>query len=101
MKAAAYQGGQAVRSVKKGRSLTLKEFHGERLALRATTCRACGSVNVFVGKRRVDRVSLKTRRTRKTALRLVDLGRRRVGTVRIVTRSAKPVVVDGLGAAHS
>jgi hypothetical protein len=99
LRSTAYDGGSASKTARKGKSLALGSFHGRRLALRAITCPTCGSVNVYVGTTLVKRVSLVST-TKRTVLITIPLASAMTGKVRIVTRSARTVIVDGLGVSH-
>ncbi|WP_395695844.1 M36 family metallopeptidase [Nocardioides sp.] len=93
----AYDGGSASTTTQRSRSLTLGNVHESALALRATTCRTCGSVTVYLGSRKLRTVSLVSSATRPAVLLTVPLSSPVSGTLRIVTTSAKPVTVDGVG----
>jgi len=98
---AAFYGGSASKTVKANASLKLGSFHGSRLALRATTCSTCGSVNVFVGTTLVKTISLVSATRHTAALISFALPAPKAGTVKIVTRSTKAVTIDGLGVSHA
>lgn len=74
-----------------------------RLALVATTCPDCGTVDVFLGGTKLKRISLAASRTRnKVVVPVATFGSLRSGTVRIEVASAgKRVSVDGLGSSRS
>ena len=81
-----------------GRRLALVGGHGRRYALVATTCRACGSVQVSLGGHIVKRLSLRSARTVKRRV-LPVASYRSVHTGRLVvtvTSSGRPVRVDGV-----
>ena len=42
VRAKSFYGGSATRTTLKGKKLTLANFHGQRLALRVSTCSSCG-----------------------------------------------------------
>ncbi len=81
-----------------GRRLTLSGGHGRRYALVATTCRACGSVQVSLGGKVVKRLSLRTRRTvKRHVLPVATYGSVHTGRLVVtVTSSGRPVRVDGV-----
>ncbi len=71
-----------------------------RLALLAERCRGCGTVEVYLGRRRIGRLSLDAqRRGRSAALPLAAWASPHKGLVRVVVRSpGRRVRIDGLGA---
>ncbi len=74
-----------------------------RLALVATTCPDCGTLDVFLGGTKLKRISLAASRTRnKVVVPVATFGSLRTGTVRIeVVSAGKRVSVDGLGTSRS
>lgn len=94
---AAYRGTASVAKTK-GAALTSPKVEARRIALVATRAPGAGSVDVFLGKQRLERVSLEATKTRrKQVIPIATFTSRRSGVVRIVTRSAKPVAIEGLG----
>lgn len=68
-----------------------------RVGVLATTCKACGSVRVYVGTRYLGAVSLVSARTLHEQVRYLPLPRGLVsGRVQLRTTSARAVHVDGL-----
>jgi hypothetical protein len=80
-----------------GATLTSRTVTGRRVAVLAQTCRGCGAVKVYLGKRYVGQVSTASPRTRSRVwLELPVLRREHTGPVRLVTTSRAPVRIDGL-----
>ncbi len=82
----------------KGATLGRSGVRVRRVAIIATTCPTCGSVDVFLGATRIGSLSLVSSATRARQVLLVPL-RATVsrGTLSIRTRSDRRVVIDGLG----
>lgn len=97
-KSSAYYGGSAWTATRRGRSLTRTGAALQRVGVVATTCPACGVVDVFVGSARVGRISLaRGTVTRHRQVLLLPAFSARKGTVRVVVVSdARTVRVDGL-----
>lgn len=97
-KAGAYYGGSAWTATRKGRSLHRTGAALRRVGVVATTCPACGAVDVFVGSTRVGRISLaRGTTTRNRQVLLLPAFSTRTGTVRVVVVStARTVRIDGL-----
>jgi hypothetical protein len=92
--AASYRGTYSTVS-RRGATLSRTISGATSLALVVGAGAGRGAVDVFVGSRRVGRVSTAgAARTRVVALRA--FGRPTSGTVRVVTTSARPVRIDGL-----
>ncbi len=83
----------------KGASLSIRNFHGRRLALYAVTCPTCGAVTVTVGAKKVGTISLRAARQRLAYVELPAFAYR-AGTVKLTTTSAKTVTIDGIGLSH-
>ena len=98
---AGFDGGSASRTTKASVTLSLANVHARRLALRASTCPTCGSVKVLVGTTLVKTISLVSTTKKTAVLFTITLPKAMTGTVRITTRSAKVVTIDGLGLSHS
>lgn len=97
-KSGAYFGGSAWTATRTGRSLARTGAALRRVGVVATTCSACGVVDVFVGSARVGRISLaRGTTTRHRQVLLLPAFSARKGTVRVVVVSnARTVRVDGL-----
>jgi uncharacterized delta-60 repeat protein len=95
-----YQSSYAV-STRRGASLTAR-VTARRLALVATTCRRCGVVDVFLGRRLLKRIDLHSTATKERRLiPIASFSALRRGRVAIVVASSgKPVIIEGLGAAR-
>ena len=95
----AYWTGTFLRTYRNGATLRRTGVVAKRIALVATTCPTCGTVDVYLGStllRTID-LSSPTRVNRKviSVARFTSVHR---GTVTIkVTSSGKPVIIDGLG----
>jgi len=81
--------------------LTRSSVRGRHLAVVATTCATCGSVDVYHAGVRLGRVNLyssttKTRQVLWLPLETVT----RTGTVTVRSTSTRPVVLDGLAVLH-
>ncbi|WGX96320.1 hypothetical protein [Nocardioides sp. L-11A] len=91
-----YAGGTAVLSKRRGATLTLRRATLSQVGVVVSTCRRCGKVDVFVGRTRIGRVSLKGARAHQQ-LRLLPAFATRTGKVRVVVASSgRAVRVDGL-----
>lgn len=96
---AAYRG-SLLSTTSKGAALVRKNVRASELALVATTCRSCGKVDVFLGRRLVARVSLRSAATRGQVV--IPVGSwarpRPAASVRVVvTTQGRPVRIDGIG----
>ncbi len=90
----------ALRSSKRGATLRLDGVTSSGIALLATTCPSCGSVEVRLGGELLEKVSLRSPRTMNRRLLVVfwDDGQCECGgtlAVKVVTRG-KPVIIDGI-----
>lgn len=97
-KSRAYYGGSAWTATRRGRSLTRSGAVLRRVGLVATTCPACGAVDVFVGSTRIGRVRLaRGTTTRNRQVLLLPAFSSRSGKVRVVVvTKARTVRIDGL-----
>lgn len=86
-------------STRKGAALRTR-VSARRLALVATVCRGCGTVDVYVGSKRVKRISLHASSTRKRRIIPIVTYPAAAGrSVKIVVvSSSRPVRIEGLGA---
>ena len=96
-----YLYGTYSKTVKTGAQLARSGVQGRRLALVATTCSTCGTVDVYHAGVKLGRVSLysvttKTRQVLWLPLQTVT----RTGTVTIRSVSGKQVLIDGLAVTH-
>ncbi|TQK69030.1 hypothetical protein [Nocardioides sp. SLBN-35] len=93
---AAYDGGTALLAKRKGAVLTLPRTPLTQVGVLATTCSRCGKVEVFVGKRRVGRISLKGASAHQQT-RLLPAFAARSGKVRlVVVTRGRAVRIDAL-----
>jgi hypothetical protein len=85
----------------RGDSLSVR-VSTKRLMLVATKCAGCGVVDVYLGTRRLRRISLDAKTTKKKQLiRVATFARVRTGTARIkIVSEGRPVLVEGLGASR-
>jgi hypothetical protein len=91
-----YRGTESV-TTRKGATLRTGRVTVRRVGVLATTCPRCGAVKMFVGKRYVGTVSLKSARTRDRQLLTLPLLTRQVsGRVMLRTTSGRTVRIDGL-----
>jgi hypothetical protein len=97
---AAFYAGTALKTKVKGRVLKLG-VTGRQLALVASRCGTCGSVKVLVNGALVRKVSLKGAAADRVVFPIVSYPSARTLKVKIVTKSSKKVVIDGLGASQS
>jgi hypothetical protein len=98
--AAGYYANTYSRAVSANRTLTLANFHGDRLAVMAYTCPTCGSFRIYVGTALIRTVSLASTAKRDLLIVLPAFGQR-VGTIKIVTLSIKPDTIDAVGASRT
>jgi hypothetical protein len=94
--------GTASRSTQQGAALVRNDVRARRLALVATTCANCGTVDVYHGATRIKRVNLYSAVTHtKQVIPLTTYtALSGAAKVRVVVQSAgKPVIIDGLGIA--
>ena len=98
----AYWQNTAIASSSKGARLTIGKVRGARVALLATRCSGCGTVEVLVGGHVVGRVSLSASTTRNRQQVVLPAFATREGplVIRVVTR-AKRVLIDGVAVARS
>jgi hypothetical protein len=96
----AYYGRTALSAKAKGRTLSFRAT-ALRLALVAKRCGTCGSVKVLVNGVLVRRISLKGAARNQVVYPIATYPSARGVKVRIVTRSARKVIVDGLGVSRS
>lgn len=98
LKAAKYFGGSTLLTSRKNATLTRNGARLSRVGVLATTCPACGAVDVFVGNKRIGRIKLN--RGKKEAHRkvlLLPAFSARNGRVRVVVvTKGRPVRIDGL-----
>jgi ELWxxDGT repeat protein len=93
-----YYRGSYSQSSTRGALLTLPGVQAKRLALVATTCPGCGSVQVFQGTTLLKQMSLSSANVDHRIIPIATFGSVHTGTVKIrVATSGKPVIVDGLG----
>ncbi len=87
------------RSSAQGAALILPDVIGRRLALVATTCQSCGTIEALWNGRLLSRLQLRSSaRRQKQVIGLGDLGSVRRGTLEIrITSSGKTVIVEGVG----
>jgi hypothetical protein len=88
------------RAVSANRTLTLANFHGDRLAVMAYRCPTCGSFRIYVGTALIKSVSLVSTTKRDTLIVLPPFGQK-AGTVKILTLSTKPDIIDAVGASRT
>lgn len=95
----AYYEGTASRSTARGASLSRTGAVVRRIALLATRCPGCGSVDVLLAGVLLRRVSLEAATTQRRALiGVYTFGSPRIGTVTVrVATSGRPAEVDALG----
>ena len=82
-------------SSKPGATLVRAGVEAERLSVLVGTCKGCGSIDVFWDGRRLARVSLAGKPTRKL-VRLAPFAAPRTGTVTIRVAGRRQVRIDGL-----
>ncbi|WP_404386512.1 hypothetical protein LL946_08040 [Knoellia locipacati] len=88
-------------TVRSGAQLTRTGVSARRLALVATTCPTCGTVDVYHAGVKVGRVSLYSSTTKVRQVIWLPLQTRtRYGTVAVRSVSTKRIYVDGLGIVH-
>ena len=97
---ATYDHGDWRRATARGAALTGPVVRATRVAVLAVTCSTCGTVDVYVGSRRVGSVNLHSNRWHgRVVLALPRMSSAAYGALRVVvTSSGKPVVIDGIGA---
>ncbi len=95
-----YYGKTYSRAVSANRTLTLANFHGDRLAVMAYTCPTCGAFRVYVGATLIRTVSLVSA-TKRDALIVLPAFSQRAGTIKLQTLSVKPVTIDAIGASRT
>jgi hypothetical protein len=95
-----YSGSTWTRSDRKGSVLTGPQVTARRVAVEATTCATCGTVDVYVGSTRLGALNLHTNRTHVRQVLSLPLRTKAVsGRLRlVVTSTNKPVIIDGIGA---
>ena len=80
-----------------GARLTVSHARAERVALVATTCRGCGTVEVRQDGVLLKRIDLRTARTVDRAVFTVSTGMLRAGSISVlVTSVGMPVKIDGI-----
>jgi WD40-like Beta Propeller Repeat len=90
--------GTLTRSVRTGTRLTRSGVRVRRMAVVATTCPTCGSVDVFIGSTRLGTLRLTSAATRTRQMLLLPLRPSiTAGTITLRTLSGRVVLVDGLG----
>jgi subtilisin family serine protease/N-acetylneuraminic acid mutarotase len=90
-------------ATQRGATLVLPRVKAKRLALVATTCKACGTVQVFAGKNRLKTIKLTANDTRKKQVINIK-SFKKVTTARVkivVTSRGKPVRIEGLGVSRT
>jgi Tol biopolymer transport system component len=93
-------GGQLVSSRTKNASMTRKGLKGQRIALVVTTCKGCGTVNVYWNNKLVKKnVNLGATSTKyQQVIEVASFSRPTAGTLKVVvTSSGKPVQLEGIG----
>jgi hypothetical protein len=90
-------------AARKGAALVLRGVQGRRLALLATRCPTCGTVQVFWNGTLLKQVSLAAATLeKKQLLALGPFPSLQEGTVRIrVSSSGRPVKIDGLAVSRA
>ena len=98
-----FYGGDALKAKARGETLTTEEVSGDQFALVATKCRRCGRVKAFLDGVLMEKVSLRSRRTRRSrVIALEQFAELKQGEVEIkVVSSDRKVLVEGLGVARS
>jgi hypothetical protein len=99
-KGGTFLNGSFSKTTKKGATLTLGGFSGDRIALLALTCPTCGAVKIYLGTKLLGTISLKSS-AKKDALFLLPKFATKTGTIKIVTTSTKSVTIDGIGASRT
>jgi hypothetical protein len=101
--ASGYYRGTYSASATAGTALLLRGIQARRLALLATRCPVCGTVQIFWNGTLLKRVSLRTPAfAKKQLVPLGSFASVKTGTVRIrVSSSHQPVQIDGLVADHA
>ena len=96
---AAYWTGTYLRTYGNGATLRRTGVVAKRIALVATTCPTCGTVNVYLGSTLLRTISLYSATTvNRNVISVAKFTSVHTGTVTIkVTSSHKPVIIDGLG----
>ena len=98
---ASYVSGTYSRAVSTGAQLQRTGVQGRRIAVVATTCLTCGSLDVYHAGVKLGRLNLSSATTRtRQVMWLPPQPVTRTGTVVLRTTSAKQVMVDGLAVAH-
>jgi len=89
------------KTVRTSAQLTRSSVRGRHLAVVATTCASCGSVDVYHAGVKLGRVNLysSTTRTRQVLWLPLETATR-TGTVTVRSASTRPVVIDGLAVLH-
>ncbi len=96
-----YLFGTYSKTVKTGARLTRYGVRGRRIALVATTCATCGSVDVYHAGVRLGRVSLYSPTTRRRQVRWLPLQRvTRTGTLTVRSVGRRQVILDGVAVLH-
>jgi hypothetical protein len=94
----AYANGTVTVTSKSGIALTRSSVQARRLAVVATTCSACGSLNVYFNGVLIKTLSLVSATTKhRQVFTVKDFGSVKSGTVVIKSASTRSVYVDGLG----
>jgi hypothetical protein len=90
--------GTNVRSTVKNAALTRTTVSAKRLAIIATTCATCGTINVYWGATLIKSLNLHSTTTvHKVVLAVTTFAAVQTGTLKItVTSTGKPVIIDGL-----
>lgn len=95
----AYYAGRYSQATRRGATITTSIVRARRVALIATRAPGAGSVDLYLGARRIATVRLAASRARTRQIIPVAIwSTARTGTLRIVvTSNAKPVKIEGLG----
>jgi hypothetical protein len=97
-----YQGTSSTSSTE-GAELTLAGVQAKQIALVATTCRKCGSVQVLLGSTSLKTVNLASKsEKREQVIPVASFSSVQTGTVTVrVTTAGKRVIIDGLGVSRT
>jgi hypothetical protein len=97
----AYLNGTWTKTTRTGAQLTLGSVRGRRIAVVATTCSTCGSVDVYHAGVKLGRLSLYSATTRTRQVKWLPLESvTRYGTVTVRSTGTRQVIIDGLAIAH-
>jgi len=91
-------GGTQTSAGRSGVSLSLTNAHARRVALVVRTCSSCGSVDVYVGSRKLGSVSTYSPTTHYRVVKYLPLqSSSRTGTLLLRTTSARSTSIDAVG----